>query len=109
MKIPENAVIPDDKITRYLLVQKARNDKSKFLAQSEFTLDNPEALKAAIRLLVEESEAVEDRRDEYGIFYQVMGELVGANAVNLSVVTIWLQRRIGEKFQFVTLKPLKET
>ncbi len=109
MKIPENAVIPDDKITRYLLVQKARNDKSKFLAQAEFTLDNPKALKAAIRLLVKEGEAVEDRRDEYGIFYQVMGELVGANALNLSVVTIWLQRRIDAKFQFVTLKPLKET
>ncbi len=109
MKIPEDAIIPDGKITRYLLVQKARNDKSQFLAQAGFTSDDPEALKVAIQALVRAGEAVEDRRDEYGIFYQVMGELVGANAVNLSVVTIWLQRQTDKKFQFVTLKPLKET
>lgn len=42
MRIPEDAVIPEDKITRYLLVQQARNDKSKFLAQAGFTQENPE-------------------------------------------------------------------
>ncbi len=108
MKIPEDAVIPDDKITRYLLVQKARNDKSKFLAQAEFTLENPETLRAAIQLLIRVGEAVEDRSNEYDIFHQVVGELVGANNVTLFVVTIWLQRQVDGKFQFVTLKPLKE-
>jgi hypothetical protein len=44
VKIPEDLIIPDDKITRYLLVQKARNDKSKFLAQAGFTQENPEDL-----------------------------------------------------------------
>lgn len=109
MRIPEDAVIPDDKITRYLLVQRARNDKSKFLMQAGFTYENPEALRAAIQLLARTMEAVEDRNNEYGTFYQVAGELVGANGVNLSVVTIWLQRQIDGKFQFVTLKPLKES
>lgn len=33
MKIPENAIIPA-KLTRYLLVVRPRNDKSKFLAQA---------------------------------------------------------------------------
>lgn len=108
MRIPEDAIIPHDKITRYLLVQKARNDKSKFLAQAGFTLENPEALVAAIQLLVAVGEAVEDRSNEYGLFYQVAGELVGVNGVNLSVVTIWLQRQIDGKFHFITLKPLKE-
>ncbi len=109
MRIPEDAIIPDDKITRYLLVQKARNDKSKFLAQAGFTPENPEALRAAIQSLVRLGEAIEDRSNEYGIFYQVSGELVGLNGITLSVVTIWLQRQIDRKFQFVTLKPLKET
>lgn len=108
MRIPEDAIIPDDKITRYLLVLKARNDKSKFLAQAGFTLENPEALIAAIKLLIAIGEAVEDGSNEYGIFYQVVGELVGVNGVSLSVVTIWLQRQIDRKFQFVTLKPLRE-
>lgn len=108
MKIPDDAVIPEDKITRYLLVLKARNDKSQFLAQAGFTQDNPEALRAAIQLLAHAGGAVEDRSNEYGNFYQVAGELMGVNGVNLPVVTIWLQRRIDAKFQFVTLMPFKE-
>ncbi|MEO1298129.1 MAG: DUF6883 domain-containing protein [Cyanobacteria bacterium J06636_16] len=108
MRIPQEAIIPDDKITRYLLVQKLKNDKSKFLAQANFTQRNPEALVAAIRSLVQTCEAYEDRRSEYGVFYQVTGDLVGLNGVSLSVVTIWLQWQTDGKFQFVTLKPDKE-
>lgn len=108
MRIPEDLIISEDKITRYLLVQKARNDKSKFLAQAGFTQENPEALTRAIRfqaVAAEAAEAVEDRCNEYGTFYQVEGELIGTNGVSLSVVTIWLKRQIDDKFQFVTLKP----
>jgi hypothetical protein len=108
VRIPGDLIIPDAKITHYLLVQKARNDKSKFLAQAGFTQENSEALKAAIQKQAVAREAIEDRSNEYGTFYQVEGDLVGANGVNLAVVTVWLQRRIDDKFQFVTLKPLKE-
>ncbi|MDM9380223.1 hypothetical protein QUB80_05845 [Chlorogloeopsis sp. ULAP01] len=109
MRIPADAIIADDQITRYLLVQKARNDKSKFLAQAGFTQENPEALRAAIQLLAETVEAIEDRSDEYGVLWRVEGELIGGNGVSLLVVTIWLQRQIDGKFQFVTLKPRKES
>ncbi|NMG08903.1 DUF6883 domain-containing protein [Brasilonema sp. UFV-L1] len=109
MKIPADAIIPNDKLTRYLLVYKARNDKSKFLAQAGFTQENPEALQTAIKSLAELVEAVEDGTNEYGIFYRVEGDLNGLNGVNLSVVTIWLQRQSDGKFQFVTLKPRKES
>lgn len=108
MKIPEDAIIPDDKITRYLLVQKIRNDKSKFLGQADFTLKNPEALKAAIRSITDLGNAVEEKSNEYGVFYQVSGQLVGQNGVTLSVVTIWLKRQIDGKYQFITLKPAQE-
>ncbi|NEQ19625.1 MAG: hypothetical protein F6K28_08590 [Microcoleus sp. SIO2G3] len=60
-------------------------------------------------LLAESVEAVEDGTNEYGIFYRVEGDLSGTNGVNLSVVTIWLQRQSDGKFQFVTLKPRKES
>jgi hypothetical protein len=109
VRIPEDAAIPDDKITRYLLVQRARNDKSKFLAQAGFTLENSEALMEAIQSLIKVSDAVQDRSNECGVFYQAVGELVGVNGVSLSVVTIWLQRQTDGKFQFVTLKPRKES
>ncbi len=108
MKIPHDAIIPDSKITRYLLVLREQDDKSKFLAQAGFTQDNPEQLISALCQLADAVEAVEDTTNEYGIFYRVEGELIGINNRNLSVITIWLNRKIDGKFQFITLKPKKE-
>jgi hypothetical protein len=105
MRIPEDLTIPDAKITQYLLVPKARNDKSRFLAQAGFTQENPEALNLAIQRQAMDKEAIKEKSNEYGIFYQVEGELIGVNGFSLSVVTVWLQRRVDGKFQFVTLKP----
>ncbi|NJM75788.1 MAG: hypothetical protein HC852_08435 [Acaryochloridaceae cyanobacterium RU_4_10] len=105
MRVPEDLIIPDAKVTQYLLVQKARNDKSRFLAQAGFTRENPEALRFAIQTQAMDKEAIKEKSNEYGTFYQVEGELVGVNGISLSVVTVWLQRQIDGKFQFVTLKP----
>lgn len=105
MKIPAEAIVPEEKITRYLLVYKARNDKSKFLERAGFSLQNSEELRIAIFSLSQSGEAVADRNNEYGTFYRVDGELVGHNGVSLSVTTIWLQRSSDGVFQFVTLKP----
>nr|WP_199306916.1 DUF6883 domain-containing protein [Pseudanabaena sp. FACHB-2040] len=91
-----------------MLVLKPRNDKSQFLAQAGFTQANPEALLAAIRVLAASADAVEDSTNEYGTFYQVIGQLIGVNGVNLAVATIWLKRQADGKFQFVTLKPYRE-
>lgn len=41
MRIPADAIIPEDKLTRYLLVPREYDDKSRFLSQAEFTLANP--------------------------------------------------------------------
>jgi hypothetical protein len=105
MKIPVDAIIPEVKLTKYLLVYKPRNDKSQFLAQAGFTLDNWQVLKTAIQQLNQSVEAKADRTDEYGTFYNVNGELQGVNGINLSVVTIWLERKSDSKFQFITLVP----
>jgi hypothetical protein len=108
VRIPNDASIPDSKLTRYLLAHRPRNDKSKFLAQVGFTKQNPEALLAAIRLLTAMVDAAGDRTDEYGTFYRVEGELIGANGALLSVTTIWLRRKVDGRFQFITLMPRKE-
>jgi hypothetical protein len=108
VKIPGDAVIPQEKLTRYLLVPRSKDDKSKFLAQAGFTQENPDDLLNAILQLVLTSDAVEDNINEYGAFYTVEGNLQGLNGRSLLVVTIWLQSRDDGSFRFITLKPKKD-
>jgi len=108
MKIPDDAIIPSEKITRYLLVPKLQDDKSKFLAQGAFTQENPDKLLAAIRQLNTTQEAKEDGDNEYGKFYRVEGDLLGVNGRALAVITIWIQWYSDSSIRFVTLKPKKD-
>ena len=104
MKLSPAAVIPPEKITSYLLVERQHNDKARFLAQAGFTKDNPMLLEQAIRRLIADNEAVLDRRDVYGVFYRVEGALVGSTGT-LDVVTVWLERAVDGELRFITLKP----
>ncbi len=65
MKIPDDAIIADAKLTGYLLVSRKQDDKSKFLAQAGFTQENSESLKAAIRQLANSTEAIQDRDNRH--------------------------------------------
>jgi hypothetical protein len=109
VNIPPDAIIAADKLTRYLLVPRPKNDKSRFLAQAGFDLANPDELEAAIRALNETEEAIQDRSNEYGDLYRVEGELIGPEGA-LNVVTIWIvQPDLDNQFRFVTLKPGEKT
>lgn len=108
MRIPPDAIIPMEKLTAYLLVPREWDDKSKFLAYAGFTRDNPHLLLAAIRELAATAEAVEDKRNEYGVFLRAEAALKGPNGRDLAVVTIWLQSQKDGQTRFVTLKPQKE-
>lgn len=105
MKIPSDAIIQNEKLTKYLLVLKTRNDKSKYLAQGGFNLKNWQQLKIAIQKIIQENEAEKDIIDDYGTYYQVIGELQGINDQKLPVITVWQQRKADNKFYFITLKP----
>jgi hypothetical protein len=109
LKIPLDAIIPEEKLTHYLLARRKKNDKSKFLSQAGFTQHNPEALMLAIRELLEATEATEDDSNEYGDFYRVEGSISGPSGRNLEVVTVWIKLRIDASFRFVTLKPRRKT
>jgi hypothetical protein len=104
MKLQGNILIPEAKLTQYLLVARQEDDKSKFLAQAGFTRDNPEQLKEAILILIQTYDAVSDRQDQYGTYYRVEGPLIGPKGT-LAVVTVWIERITDGIFQFVTLKP----
>jgi len=106
MKLSGNIVIPDAKLTQYLLIFQEKDDKSKFLARAGFTLANPEQLKQAIRELITQNEAILDRTNHYGAFYRVEGNLIGLTKT-LLVVTVWLERTQDGTIQFITLLPKK--
>jgi hypothetical protein len=104
MKLQGNIIIPDAKLTQYLLVPRQEDDKSKFLAQAGFTQDNPDQLKQAILTLIQTHDAISDRQDKYGTYYRVEGDLSGSDRT-LAVVTVWIERTQDGTIQFVTLKP----
>jgi hypothetical protein len=106
MKIPQSAIIPATKLTDYLLAYRRKSDKSQFLAQAGFTLDDPAALAGAIRGLIAEHDGTVDRRNEYGVFYRVEGILRGPQG-DLEVITVWLRREVDGKYWFITLKPAR--
>ena len=107
MKIAEDAIIPEEKLTQYLLLPRQKNDKSQLLARAGFTRENPDMLDKAIRRLLAENEAMPDRHNEYGAFYLVEGELKGPSQT-LVVVTVWLLPANANRCRFVTLKPARE-
>lgn len=106
VRIPDDAIISEEKLVRYLLAPRRKNDKSGFLAQAGFTAANPDRLEQAIRQLIAGNEAIPDRQNEYGAFYRVEGVLVGPEGVLLAV-TIWIQQTFEDRYRFVTLKPAR--
>jgi hypothetical protein len=104
LRIPPDAIIAPEKLTRYLLVHRPTSDKSKFLALAGFNQSNHLELEAAIRQVTNQNDAQEDRTEEHGTFYNVFGSLSGPNRVALRVKLVWL-RRLDGIFSFVTLVP----
>lgn len=107
MHIPPDADIAIEKLTRYLLVPRPVDDKSKFLGQVGFNSANPQVLDAAIRALAAAEPAMEDGGNEYGTFWRVEGLLHGPDGATL-VVTIWLRWQVDGRFRFITLKPARK-
>ncbi len=77
MRIPPDAVIDETKFTHYLLAPRPWDDKSGYLRQAGFDLQNWPDLLAAVRRLADTVDAVEDRTNDYGCFYRVEGVIDG--------------------------------
>jgi hypothetical protein len=103
--LPESAIIAEEKLTQYLLVLLPKDDKSKFLAQAGYTLDNWQQLEYDLRtqVLTQPAEFVGTTR--YGEKYFIRANLRGSNGVELSVLTVWMMK--NGTTRFVTLVPDK--
>ena len=96
-------IIDSAKITHYLLIPKEKNDKSKFLKELGYTIENWEELETDIRKIFIENEAIFQKDAPFnGKLFEVKGQLR-----NLEVVTIWLLLESPTIFRFITLFPDK--
>jgi hypothetical protein len=107
VKLPADTQIAGEKLTRYLLVKRPIGDKSEFLKQAGYTLDNPQRLEEDIRkqILTQNAESIE--KTKYGELFEIRGSLVGPNTRVLRVKTVWMQEFGTGTTKFITLYPDK--
>ncbi len=108
MKLPDDVIIAEEKLTQYLLVWRARNDKSGYPAQAGYELSNWDVLKADLEQLASAADAEVEENNLFGEIFSARGELHGPNDVTLKVKTIWIQLAEADETRFVTLVPDKE-
>ena len=82
---PEQLIIPEEKVLDYLLIKKAKNDKSGFLEKLGFTKANYIELIEEIRKIATSNEARLTRTSDFGNLYNVEGKLK-----TILIVTIWI-------------------
>lgn len=82
------------------MVALPKDDKSKFLGQANYTLENWQELRDDLLKLTQIETAQRLRSTPYGIKYKIRGELRG-----LKVITIWMV--LDDTAKFVTLIPDK--
>ena len=108
VKLPEDVVIPEDKLVRYLLLPREENDKSQFLGIAGYTLGTWEVLARDLHDLAKTHEISDKAISPYGIKWEVQGSLTGPNGQILYVVTVWITLETSGETRFVTLFPDKE-
>lgn len=108
MKLPEDVVIPEDKLVRYLLLPRQESDKSQFLGIAGYTLATWEVLAYDLHNLAKTHEISDMTISPYGAKWEVEGTLVGPNGQVLRVVTVWITLEGSGETRFVTLFPDRE-
>lgn len=102
-RLDPNAIIAEAKLTKYLLIPLAKDDKSKFLAQADYTLENWQRLQQDLREQILPLEATPTAATPYGQKYSITGNLISPNGRTIGVKTIWIVTE--QRTQFVTLFP----
>jgi len=105
VKLPANATIALEKVSKYLLVKQPRGDKSAFLARAGYTAANPEQLLHDLRSQVLSQEAVQLHQTKFGQFYEIRAALTGPNRTILQIHSIWMKEHLSGVTKFITLLP----
>ena len=107
MKLPGNSQIAHEKLTQYLLALRKRNDKSQWLAQAGYSLENWQVLENDLRNQILSVDATLIENTEYGQMYEIRRNLIGPNGKSLTVCTIWLTENATGNTKFITMYPDK--
>jgi len=107
MKLPDDTLIADEKLTQYLLILKKRNDKSHWLAQAGYTIENWKILKIDIRNQILSADATPIEKTKYGQPYEIRRNLIGPNGKSVPVCTIWMTETATGDTKFITMYPDK--
>ncbi|MGR3179423.1 MAG: DUF6883 domain-containing protein [Candidatus Anammoxibacter sp.] len=103
MKLSENTVISSEKLTKYLLIQKKRNDKSQWLAKAGYTIQNWQILEKDLRNQMLTKEATPIEKTKFGQTFEISSELLGPNGNSLTVTTIWMEEAGNNMSKFITM------
>lgn len=107
MEMPSGLLIQEKKLTKYLLVYQAKDDKSEFLALAGYSLQNWQTLKQDILNAVEGAEIAEIVPTDWGTRFKVKSQWNGINGQLIRVFTIWQQDESSDTIRLVTLYPNK--
>lgn len=108
MKLPENTYIPPEKLRNYLLLQRKRNDKSKWLGLAGYTLENWQMLETDLRHLILTKEAILIETTQFGQMYEIRSIFNGPNGKQIVAVTVWMIDNQTGDARFITMFPDKK-
>lgn len=107
MKLPADTIINPAKLTHYLLVERKRDDKARWLASLGYTLDNWDVLEKDLRQLLHRYAAELIENNAFGMMYEIVANLVGPNGRQAAVRSIWMIEHATGYAKFITLYPHK--
>lgn len=110
MKLPnaQSAVVPEQKVTRYLLnpAHPVGGSKALFFLRFGFTATDWQRLADALVRHACENEVVETDETRYGKRYVVDGPLLAPDTTRLNIRTAWYINPGGDTPRFVSAHPL---
>ncbi|MEZ4668472.1 MAG: hypothetical protein R3E39_11195 [Anaerolineae bacterium] len=109
MKLPnlDQAYVPPEKLTDYLLSEENSSGKSGFFAAFGFSIMQPDRLREALLLRARTHEVIKFSETAHGIKFIIDGELQAPDRRTPYVRSIWIIDIGKTKPRFVTAYPLK--
>lgn len=110
MKLPnrEKAVVPKDKLTKYLLSEAhpVGMAKARFFRKLGFNESNVDKFRKALLKIAQENDVKKEKKFEYGINYAIDGAIETPAGKSVMITTIWFAQTVKSRPNFVTAYPV---